>query len=197
MASRLRERSDYSNCLPNLLQALEWRGTMRNFAEALPHFDVRLSLEGFRRVMANLYFTCKVIKAKLGDIDESLLPCLFVAEDGHAMVLLEYDPGQGFKVFDGVLRRLRARILSYMGARGEYIIASSIFQRILSLPAWSIEQVPVGSQDARIKDFESLRDLFVGPLALMAYELPGTAVYVIVLTMVDNWLLIIMVMSAL
>jgi len=294
MASRLRERSDYSNCLPKLLQALEWRGTMRNFAEALPHFDVRLSLEGFRRVMANLYFTCKVVNAKLADIDESLLPCLFVAEDGHAMVLLEYEPGQGFKVFDGatngylmvdgenikghaqmfrpsdgsrgipgaswmagvanrfrplialcliltivinllalgspifvlliydrlipsgnvglipwmlvglamalgvdgVLRRLRARILSYMGARGEYIIASSIFQRILSLPAWSIEQVPVGSQIARIKDFEGLRDLFVGPLALMAYELPGTAVYVIVLTMVDNWLLIIMVLSA-
>jgi ATP-binding cassette subfamily C protein LapB len=294
MSSRIRERSDFSNCLPQLLQALEWRGTMRNFAEALPHFDNRLSLEGFRRVMANLFFTCKVVAAKLSDVDESVLPCLFVAEDGHAMVVLEYEPGQGFKIFDGatngylmvegdqirgqaqifrsgeasgripgaswmatvanrfrplivlclvltmginvlalgspifvlliydrlipsgnvslipwmlvglaislavdgILRRLRARILSYMGARGEYIIGSTIFQRILSLPATSIEQVPVGSQVARIKDFESLRDLFVGPLALIAYELPGTVVYVVVLTLVDNWLLVIMVLSA-
>ena len=92
---------------------------------------------------------------------------------------------------DWVVRGLRARVLSYMGARGEFLIGTSIFQRILSLPAYATEQVPVGSQIARIKDFESLRDLFVGPLAVLFYELPATLVFVVVLGLINPWLILV------
>ena len=98
---------------------------------------------------------------------------------------------------DWVLRGLRARILAYMGARGEFIVGTAIFQRILALPAWATEQTPVGTQVSRIKDFESLRDMFVGPLALLFYELPGTLVFIVALGVMDGWLLVCLAVSVL
>ncbi len=87
-----------------------------------------------------------------------------------------------------ILRRLRAQMLSFMGARTEFAVGTTIFQRILALPAWSTEQAAVGSQVARIKDFESMRDMFVGPVALLAYDLPGALIFVIVLALINPWL---------
>jgi ATP-binding cassette subfamily B protein len=90
---------------------------------------------------------------------------------------------------DWVLRRLRSQILAYIGGRGEFILGGAVFERIMALPAWATEQVTVGSQIARIKDLESLRDAFIGPVALLFYELPATIVFVIVLGVINPWML--------
>lgn len=90
-----------------------------------------------------------------------------------------------------VLRRLRAGILSFIGARTEFAVGTTIFQRIMALPAWSTEQAAVGTQVARIKDFESMRDMFVGPLALLFYELPATIVFLLVLGFVNPWMILV------
>lgn len=96
---------------------------------------------------------------------------------------------------DWLLRHLRARILSYIGARGEFIVGSAIFQRIMALPAYATEQTSVGGQIARIKDFETLRDTFVGPLALLFYELPGIVVFVVALAIINPWMLVVLLIS--
>ncbi len=94
------------------------------------------------------------------------------------------------------LKRLKGRIMSFMAGRSEYIIGNSIFQKILNLPPPSIERVPVAEQVARVKDLEALRDFFMGPLATLAYELPATMVFVVVLTLINPWMLVVVLFVA-
>ncbi|OAN48823.1 peptidase domain-containing ABC transporter [Magnetospirillum moscoviense] len=293
---RFPELSDLTLCLPTLLKAMDWRGSARQLAEALPHFARSLDIAGFRRVMANLRFNCHTIDLKLNGVDPRILPCLFVPDDGDALVLVRYDEEQGFFCFDGrtlttqhvpasavpgqihvfreadnaveeaeagswmkrvfgrfrslvwlslvltiginllvlvpplfvmavfnriipsgdvglipflflglvgalaidwLVRHLRARVISYIGARGEFLIGSAIFRRILALPAWATEQVTVGSQLSRLKDFESLRELFLGAIALVFYEIPAALVFVVVLGVIEPSLLVVLLISVL
>jgi len=99
-------------------------------------------------------------------------------------------------LLDWKLKRLKGQIMSFMAGRSEYIIGNSIFQKILDLPAPSIERVPVAEQVARVKDLESLRDFFLGPLAALLYEVPATLVFVIVLTIINPWMLVIVLFVA-
>ena len=79
--------------------------------------------------------------------------------------------------FDAVLRAVRARILAFIGARLDNIMGNNIFQHILSLPPGFTERATIGAQVARIKDFESVREFFTGPLATVFMELPFALFY--------------------
>ena len=70
------------------------------------------------------------------------------------------------------LRSLRARSLAYVAGRIDYIIGSGTFQQVLSLPPVYTELAPVGVQMARLKEFESVREFFTGPLAEALLDLP-------------------------
>lgn len=287
--------TDLSMCLMALLTALEWRGSPRNLAEALPHFADTLDLTGFRQVMANLGFAMRSERADLANIDPRLLPCLFLPEDGDARVLLRVEPDGSLTAFEGggltlehlsvqsqkgelqyfsraeaqavspareswvssiltrfhglvwmglilsvginalglaaplfvmtvyssvvpssdlqlipylalgailalavesMLRRLRGQVLSYIGARIDFIVGNGILQKLLALPAWSTETLPVGSQLSRIKDFESWRDMLIGPMALLFYDMPATLVFVGVLAILNPWMLLVLAISA-
>jgi ATP-binding cassette subfamily C protein LapB len=96
-----------------------------------------------------------------------------------------------------LLRQLRGKVLSFIGARGEFIVGSVIFHRLMSLHISMTEQVPVGSQLSRIKDFENLREMFVGPVALLFYELPGVVVFIVVLSILNPWILAVLLCSIL
>ena len=93
---------------------------------------------------------------------------------------------------DWQLRGLRAQILAYIAGRSEYIIGNSIFQRVLSLPSRAIERVTVGAQVSRFKDFESLREFFIGPVTLLVYEMPASLVYVAALAAVYSPMLLVL-----
>ncbi len=266
--------SDLAACLLPLLRALGWKGDPRNVAEALPHFANDLDLTGLRNVMANLNYSSRPERVAADDIDSRLLPCLFLPDHGHALVMLP-DRGQDMLVFDSaigavrpldgpplqgtaffftpqaietgparggwfrsvlerfrplfwqaffvtlflnlmslgtplfvmhvydkviathsypmlmsfcagvglallfdtILRAVRARILAYIGARLDNIVGINIFQHILSLPSGYTERATIGAQVARIKDFESVREFFTGPLATVFMELPFALFY--------------------
>ena len=70
------------------------------------------------------------------------------------------------------LRFLRAKSLSWFGARIDYIVSNAIFERVLALPASFTERASVTAQLARLKAFESVREFFTGPLFLSFVELP-------------------------
>jgi ATP-binding cassette subfamily C protein LapB len=116
-----------------------------------------------------------------------------VVPSGHAdlipLIMIGLVLGLGLEY---LLRQLRGKVLSFIGARGEFIVGSVIFQRLMSLPIFMTEQVPVGSQLSRIKDFENLREMFVGPVALLFYELPGIIVFVVVLGLINPWILVVL-----
>ncbi len=115
--------SDVAACLIPLLNAIGWAGNPRAVAEALPHFADTLDIEGLRGVLANLNYTSQAVEVRLTDLDWRLLPCLFLPEDGPAMVVLKRD-AEGFAVFDGGSGKT-ARVVGE-GLRGTaYLISPS------------------------------------------------------------------------
>ncbi len=129
--------------------------------------------------LAAPFFIMGVYNSVIPSGDTGLMPYLLLGL-GIALTL------------DFGLRQLRSKILSFIGARGEFIVGSAIFERLLGLPVFLTEPLPIGSQLSRLRDFENLRELFIGPLALIFYELPGTIVFVVVLGILNPWLLVVL-----
>lgn len=88
-------------------------------------------------------------------------------------------------VIDQVIRLLKGRVMAYIGGRAEYILGSSVFQRIIALPISSTESASVSRQVGRIKSLESLRDFFLGPMASLAFELPATLIMLAALAFIN------------
>ncbi|MBF0272660.1 MAG: peptidase domain-containing ABC transporter [Magnetococcales bacterium] len=79
--------------------------------------------------------------------------------------------------FDWLMRKLRTKMLMYIGSRMDSIVSNAIFMRILSLTPSFTERAPTGAQVARIKDFDSVREFFTGPLMMVFFELPFSIVF--------------------
>ncbi|MEQ8748069.1 peptidase domain-containing ABC transporter [Pyruvatibacter sp.] len=73
---------------------------------------------------------------------------------------------------DGALRLVRGQMLAYVGARLDMLIGAAAFQKLLHMPVSMTERAPIGSQIARLKQFETVREVFTGPLAAAALDLP-------------------------
>ncbi len=274
----LKDATDLSNCLLPLLEAMNWRGDPRHVAEALPHFTNALDITSMRNILATLHFQSRPLKTKLSSIDQRLFPCLFLPDNGDAVVLLGYEPS-GLRAFDGgmneervlprsadkgmayffspvdeeelqssqskvgwfsavserfrslvyqtlgitfvlnvlalvtplfvmavydkvvatgslptlaffafgvgiaivcdlILRSIRSKIMAFIGARLDNIVGIAIFHKILFLPPAFTERATIGAQVARIKDFETIRDFFTGPMALVLFELPFVVIFI-------------------
>ena len=89
---------------------------------------------------------------------------------GGAVVLL---------VIDSALRQVRARVVAHVGGRIETIVASATFKQLIELPPSAIESAPVGVQMSRLREFDSIRELFTGPVVNVALELPFTLMYLL------------------
>ena len=69
-------------------------------------------------------------------------------------------------------RELRGRLMAHLGARLERLFGSLVFSRLLALPPAYHEGASVGAQLSKLREFEAVRDLFSGRLALAALEMP-------------------------
>ncbi|MGB0671150.1 MAG: peptidase domain-containing ABC transporter [Rhodospirillales bacterium] len=104
-----------------------------------------------------------------------------VIGSGSREMLLELMVGVAIALAaDAILRNVRSRVIAYVGARMDYVLGSSIFQRLLFLPPTQTELANIGSQVARLKDFEGIREFFTGPLATVALEAPFATIFVFV-----------------
>jgi ATP-binding cassette subfamily C protein/ATP-binding cassette subfamily C protein LapB len=98
--------SDYAACLMPLLTALGWRGSHRDVAEALPHFADTLDLVDLRNALVTLGYESQPERVPLDEVETRLMPCLFVPDQGGAMVLVAQDHDR-LQVFDGRKNRVR------------------------------------------------------------------------------------------
>lgn len=85
----------------------------------------------------------------------------------------------------------RARILSTIAGRIDYLFGSTILQQIMGLSPSMTERSAVGAQMARISSFEAVRDLFTGPIASTVLESPATVVVLIALAIINPVALIV------
>lgn len=96
-----------------------------------------------------------------------------------------------------LLQVLKGRVLAYLGGRAEYIMGLGILDKVISLPARSIESSTVNRQVGRIRSLESLREFFIGPMAVLAFDIPASLVLVVALALLNPMLLWIVVVVAL
>jgi ATP-binding cassette subfamily C protein LapB len=92
--------------------------------------------------------------------------------------------------------RQRARILSYIAGRIEYLFGATILQQVFKMSPAYTERASVGSQTSRLQSFEAIRDLFVGPLASTILESPATLILLIVLSIINPIALLVFVVMA-
>ena len=91
-------------------------------------------------------------------------------------------------VTDLALRRVRARALAYFGARFDALIGMATFKHLLQMPIAMTESAPVGTQIARLKQFESMRDVFIGTLATAIVDIPFIFMFLIAVAAIGGHL---------
>lgn len=98
-------------------------------------------------------------------------------------------------IVDSLLRNLKGRVLAFIAGRMDYVLGSSMFRRIVNLPATATEGSSVSHQVGRFRNLERLRAFFLGPLAFLAFELPSTMVLLIAIAIINPYVLLILMAS--
>ena len=70
------------------------------------------------------------------------------------------------------LRKMRTHALAFLGGRFESLVSIGVVQQLLNFPISMTESVSAGNQITRLKQFESIREAFVGPLGTALLDLP-------------------------
>lgn len=86
---------------------------------------------------------------------------------------------------------IQNRALSYLGARLDMIIGTEVIRHVISLPMALIEGASVASQVARLRQFDSVRETFTGPIAQILLEGPFMIIFLVVLFMVGGPLVLV------
>ncbi|MEO5347378.1 MAG: ATP-binding cassette domain-containing protein [Magnetococcus sp. YQC-9] len=102
----LGSKNRFTICLRGLLDALHWRGTGRQLAEAIPHLLEDLDLTGLCNIMANLSFLHKMEHGDIRTVDPRLTPFLFAFDDGRVVVVQEKKSRDSMRVVDGDLGKI-------------------------------------------------------------------------------------------
>jgi ATP-binding cassette subfamily C protein/ATP-binding cassette subfamily C protein LapB len=92
---------------------------------------------------------------------------------------------------DFTLRVVRSRLSAFLGARFERLLGAAVFARILALPPAYTEAAPVGSQVARLKEFEGAREFFTGRLMGVLLDMPFIGVYLVAIGVLAGALVLI------
>ena len=89
---------------------------------------------------------------------------------------------------DYALRSLRTRVLAYVGARFDTALSVEIFQRLLFMPYDRVQNATVGSQLSRLRQFEKLREIFLGSLGTAILDLPFVFVFITAIALIGGWI---------
>ena len=92
---------------------------------------------------------------------------------------------------DFALRRLRSRVLAYIGARFDTALSVEIFQRLLYIPYAMVQNATVGSQLSRLRQFEKLREIFLGSFGTAVLDLPFVFVFITAIAMIGGLIAVI------
>ena len=86
------------------------------------------------------------------------------------------------------LRSYRGRVISWMAARIDWVVGTSIVAKLFALPPVYVERAAVSAQIARIKTFEAIREFFAGSTFFSVLELPFVVVSIAAIGAVAGWL---------
>jgi ATP-binding cassette subfamily C protein/ATP-binding cassette subfamily C protein LapB len=113
--------SPYAAAIFPLLKSLGWKNISRELVEALPHCAEGIDLVDLRNILVNLGYDSESEKGSISNIKAELYPCLFIAESGEVLVLIErrgdeidyFDCDQGLEVKSVSIQELSRIGLAY------------------------------------------------------------------------------------
>lgn len=94
--------SDVAQCLPKILDAINWQGEVRQILDSLPYNCQEYSLPDLLNTLVALGYKTHQTKANSSQIDDRLLPCLFISTEEQIRVLShqnDTDTRQGMAFF--------------------------------------------------------------------------------------------------
>ncbi|MBK1619617.1 hypothetical protein CKO42_14445 [Lamprobacter modestohalophilus] len=94
-----------------------------------------------------------------------------------------------------ILSLSRGRLLAFIAGRADYLLGINLTQQLLGLPAAALDKVPVARQVRRIRGLVRLREYFVGPLALLTFDLPTTSILILALILINPWMSVLLLVS--
>lgn len=83
--------------------------------------------------------------------------------------------------FEALFRAMRARIFAHAAGRLDHIAGVSTFQQVLFLPSMQTTNAPLGTQITRLREFESVRDFFTGPLGESMLDVPFIVLFLVLI----------------
>jgi len=86
---------------------------------------------------------------------------------------------------------MQNRALAYFGARLDMIIGTEVVRHVVNLPMPLVEGASVASQVSRLRQFDSVRETFTGPIAQILLEGPYMVVFLIVLYVIAGPIVIV------
>ena len=98
--------------------------------------------------------------------------------------------------FDFILRQARSRILQRAALQIDVKLGRSIFDKISAIPLRVLEQRPASYWHSLYRDGDNVRNMYSGPSAVLATELPFVPLFVILVFVIAApiaWLLLIII----
>ncbi|GIT87388.1 peptidase domain-containing ABC transporter [Roseobacter sp. OBYS 0001] len=83
------------------------------------------------------------------------------------------------------LRRIKSRIIAQVSGRIEYIVSSTLFERLMAFPLEMVTGSSASDQMNRLKHFETVRDFYAGPFVAVIFELPFVAILLAAMFFLD------------
>lgn len=112
-----------------------------------------------------------------------------VIATGDKQTLVFLGVGVGLALLcDIFIRTLRGALLAHLGGRFEMIVGTTTVDKILDLPLARLERAAVGTQIARLREFEGIRSFFSGPLAMAFLEMPFVLIFIIAIAFIGGWI---------
>lgn len=112
-----------------------------------------------------------------------------VIATGDTQTLYYLGAGVGMALLSDIfIRLIRGALLAHLGGRFEMIVGSSTVDKILDMPLARLERAAVGTQIARLREFEGIRGFFSGPLALAFMEMPFVIIFIIAIAFIGGWI---------
>jgi ATP-binding cassette subfamily C protein LapB len=87
---------------------------------------------------------------------------------------------------DWLVKGTKSRLQAYLGARLDAVVANTTFRHFLHLPLPLTTSAPIGAQITRLKQFDGVREIFHGNLANALIDLPFSALFVVVLSLIGG-----------
>lgn len=112
-----------------------------------------------------------------------------VIATGDKQTLVFLGVGVGLAILSDIfIRTIRGALLAQLGGRFEMIVGSATVDKILDLPLARLERAAVGTQIARLREFEGIRGFFSGPLAMAFLEMPFVLIFIIAIAFIGGWI---------